>query len=596
MIFSNRSLDYVLLILLFGLVTEPVLAQPRQPVDFEGFRTALNEAQSDDEKLESYISFSFTEFRNIPDSLFKIAQEVETLEPESISKKEAYQNFILAFAWRQSNSDSSRYYAEQASSQLKSLNSHLHYLRSLNLLGTEYARYGNTLNAEATFIQALDYQSENNVTDYPEHFFYGNLGNIYSRVGAYDLAIEMYSRVLENTDRPSDRCNIQATLASNLAKVEDYDEAIKILTPCIDEESLIPPIASIVRSNMSQILIDSGDIDSGLDYLEQAATISYDNRVPNMDLAHQVRLGRLYLDQGMIDEAEAIQSKITEDRFRSGPPNIVIDKHLFLSQLSSFQDDFEAVLEHTNRAIEIAGQMNMNHLLGDIYSLRSMAYLELDNLDNALKASNRQVELTTDISRKKEDQELANAKVRHQLIQYETELASSQIVLNDLYNQLGIVGTLFVLVSLGSGFLYYRYSSSKTERAQALEKLSKSEARRRELEQAIKKQKEIFKKKDTQVFVHINSNLMLAVEDIRYIQSDGNYVRIYLADLNKPPILERCTLKHCESILPEDYFRKVHRSTIVNLLHIVQIEGEHLTLKDGTKLKMARRVKKEFFT
>src|SRR6056297_1173132 len=149
MMFSNRSLNYVLLILLIGFITEPILAQPGQPVDFEAFRTALDEAPSDDEKLESYISFSFTEFRNKPDSLFKIAQEVDNLQPASVSKKEAYRNFILAFAWRQSNSDSSRFYAKQASEQLKDLNSHLNYLRSLNLLGTEYARYGNTLNAEA---------------------------------------------------------------------------------------------------------------------------------------------------------------------------------------------------------------------------------------------------------------------------------------------------------------------------------------------------------------------------------------------------------------------------------------------------------------
>ncbi len=594
--FSIRSLCFFLLTLLFCFITEPVLAQPRQPVDFEGFRTALNDAQSDDEKLESYISFSFTEFRNIPDSLFKIAQEVEALEPESLSKKEAYQNFILAFAWRQSNPDSSRYYAERASSQLESLNSHLNYLRSLNLLGSEYARYGNTLDAEATFIQALNYQSEHDVNDYPEHFFYGNLGNIYSRVGAYDLAIEMYIRVLEKTDRTSDRCNIQATLASNLAKVEDYDEAIKTLTPCIDEETLIPPIASIVRSNMSRILVDSGDIDSGLKFLEQAAAISYENRVPNMDLAHQVRLGRLYLEQDMLDEAEEIEIRILDDRFRSGPPNILIDKHLFLTELSSLRGDYDDVLAHSNRAIALARQMKMTHLLKDVYSQRSRAYYGLNNLDDALKASNQQIELTTDNSRQKEDQELANAKVRHQLIQYETELASSQTVLNNVSNQLGVVGSLFLLLSLGSGFLYYRYSSSKTERAHAIKKLSESEARRKELEQAIKKQKEIFDKKDTQVFVHINSSLMLAVEDIRYIQSDGNYVRIFLADEDKPPILERCTLKHCESILPEDYFRKVHRSTIVNLLHIVQIEGEHLTLKDGTRLKMARRAKKEFFT
>ncbi|MDZ7755775.1 LytTR family transcriptional regulator DNA-binding domain-containing protein [Rhodohalobacter sp.] len=596
MMFSIRSLDFVLLVFLFGIISETVLAQPRQPVDFEGFRTALDEAQSDDEKLESYISFSFTEFRNIPDSLFKIAQEVEVLEPLSVSKKDAYRNFILAFAWRQSNSDSSRYYAQKASAQLKDLNSHLNYLRSLNLLGTEYARYGNTLNAEATFIQALDYQSEHSVTDYPEHFFYGNLGNIYSRVGAYDLAIEMYSRVLENTQRPSDRCNIQATLASNLAKVEDFDGAIERLTPCINEENLIPPIASIVRSNMSQILIDSGDINSGLEYLEQAADISYENRVPNMELAHQIRLGSLYLEQGLMDEAEEVEIRILGDRFRSGPPNILIDKHMFLARLNNLRSDYDDVLLHTNRAIALARQMNMTHLLKDVYSLQSGAYFGLDNLDDALKASNRQIELTSEISRKKEDQELANAKVRHQLIQYETELASSQLVLNDLSNRLGIVGSLLFLLSLGSGFLYYRYSNSKTERAHAIKKLSESEARRKELEQAIKKQKEIFQKKDTQIFVHISSNLMLAVEDIRYIQSDGNYVRIYLADENKPPILERCTLKHCESILPDDYFRKIHRSTIVNLLHVVQVEGDQLMLKDGTTLKMARRIKKEFFT
>jgi tetratricopeptide (TPR) repeat protein len=596
MMFSIRSLYFLLLTLLFGIVTEPALSQPRQPVDFEGFRSALDEAQSDDEKLESYISFSFTEFRNIPDSLFKIAQEIDTLEQASATRKDAYRNFVLAFAWRQSNRDSSRYYAETASDQLKELNNHVNYLRSQNLLGSEYARYGNTLDAEAVFVQALEYQSENEVTDFPEHFFYGNLGNIYSRVGAYDLAVDMYRHVLDNSERPSDRCNILSTLAINLSRLENYERAQETLSPCLDEDDLIPPIASVVRSNMSQIMLDSGDTTSGLEYLEQAAAISYEKRVPNMELAHQVRLGRLYLEQNMLDEAEEIEIRILDDRFRSGPPNILIDKHLFLTELSSLRSDYDDVLSYSNRAIELARQMNMTHLLKDVYSLRSEAYIGLDNLNEAIDAANNQIELTTNISQQKENQELANAKVRHQLIQYETELASSQTVLNNVTNQLGIVGSLFLLLSLGSGFLYYRYSNSKAEQARALKQLSESEALRKELEQAINKQKEVFENKDTQIFVHINSSLMLAVEDIRYIQSDGNYVRIFLADENKPPILERCTLKHCESILPDDYFRKVHRSTIVNLLHIVQIDGEHLTLKDGTTIKMARRAKKEFFT
>ncbi len=81
------------------------------------------------------------------------------------------------------------------------------------------------------------------------------------------------------------------------------------------------------------------------------------------------------------------------------------------------------------------------------------------------------------------------------------------------------------------------------------------------------------------VFVRSNSALTkIKLNDIQYVQALGDYVNIYSAGKRH---VVHCTLKSMEEKLPSDKFFRLHRSYLVALDHIEQVEentlyiGEH---------------------
>ncbi|MEZ5344860.1 MAG: LytTR family DNA-binding domain-containing protein [Pyrinomonadaceae bacterium] len=83
----------------------------------------------------------------------------------------------------------------------------------------------------------------------------------------------------------------------------------------------------------------------------------------------------------------------------------------------------------------------------------------------------------------------------------------------------------------------------------------------------------------------------LSASDVDWIESDGNYLYLH-AGAEKQMI--RGTLKNIESRLDPDKFFRIHRSTIVNLDRIKELqvhfnENHVVVLKDGTELILSRR-------
>jgi len=83
----------------------------------------------------------------------------------------------------------------------------------------------------------------------------------------------------------------------------------------------------------------------------------------------------------------------------------------------------------------------------------------------------------------------------------------------------------------------------------------------------------------------------LPVEEIDWIEAADNYVRIHAG--GKVHIL-RQTLQKMEDSLPPNHFIRIHRSTIVNVTRISEIEswfsGEYMVkLEDGTKVYSSRQ-------
>jgi len=88
-------------------------------------------------------------------------------------------------------------------------------------------------------------------------------------------------------------------------------------------------------------------------------------------------------------------------------------------------------------------------------------------------------------------------------------------------------------------------------------------------------------------------NIFIDVEDIEWIESSGNYVKLHLS--NEIHMI-RGSLKTLQHKLHPLRFVRIHRSYIININNVQAIEpwfsgDSKVTLYDGKKLKMSRNYK-----
>lgn len=83
----------------------------------------------------------------------------------------------------------------------------------------------------------------------------------------------------------------------------------------------------------------------------------------------------------------------------------------------------------------------------------------------------------------------------------------------------------------------------------------------------------------------------VSLQEIRYFESMGNYVKVYFKNF-KPMILR--SLNSLEERLSADHFFRANRKYIINLNHITAVEnwfngGLQVTLSDDEKIEISRR-------
>lgn len=88
---------------------------------------------------------------------------------------------------------------------------------------------------------------------------------------------------------------------------------------------------------------------------------------------------------------------------------------------------------------------------------------------------------------------------------------------------------------------------------------------------------------------------MVAISDIKYCESFGNFTKFYLEDATT--ILANKNIGHYELILSATRFFRIHKKYIVNISHIKTIhksDGFYCELNDKTTLSVSRRKQEEF--
>jgi two-component system LytT family response regulator len=86
----------------------------------------------------------------------------------------------------------------------------------------------------------------------------------------------------------------------------------------------------------------------------------------------------------------------------------------------------------------------------------------------------------------------------------------------------------------------------------------------------------------------------LDLDEIDWIEAEGSYVNLHAG---KRSHLLRETMNGLEARLPEDRFLRVHRSTIVNLGRVRELQERHgdyrVVLEDGRKLAVSQRYREK---
>ncbi|TLX76437.1 response regulator transcription factor [Labilibacter sediminis] len=86
--------------------------------------------------------------------------------------------------------------------------------------------------------------------------------------------------------------------------------------------------------------------------------------------------------------------------------------------------------------------------------------------------------------------------------------------------------------------------------------------------------------------------LRIDLNNIKYIEGQREYVRIYLTD--QKPVMTLLSFKKLLEKLPSESFMRVHRSYIVNLNKITTIERMRILFDDDVRIPVSEQYKDEF--
>ena len=98
---------------------------------------------------------------------------------------------------------------------------------------------------------------------------------------------------------------------------------------------------------------------------------------------------------------------------------------------------------------------------------------------------------------------------------------------------------------------------------------------------------------DDSIFVKTDYKVIkIAISDIRYVEAMSEYLKVYLESEQKP-IVTLLSMKKMEERLP-DYFMRIHRSYIINLTKIQEVNKNRVIMDSETYLPIGDMYKEAF--
>ena len=101
------------------------------------------------------------------------------------------------------------------------------------------------------------------------------------------------------------------------------------------------------------------------------------------------------------------------------------------------------------------------------------------------------------------------------------------------------------------------------------------------------------KNDDDTIFLKTDYRIVkVSISDIRYVEAMSEYLKVWIKGANKP-IITLLSMKKMEERLP-DYFMRIHRSYIINLKKIKEVNKNRVIIDDGVFLPIGDLYKESF--
>ncbi len=159
-----------------------------------------------------------------------------------------------------------------------------------------------------------------------------------------------------------------------------------------------------------------------------------------------------------------------------------------------------------------------------------------------------------------------------------------KVILTTAFSEYAIEGyELDVVDYLLKPFSFERFVKAVTKATSIVSSEAASNIEKQASTSSKEYPKQIFVKSGNE-YIHLN------IDDIRYINADGDYTMIYMVDKK---YLVSHPLRYWLTALPEELFSQVHKSYIVNIQSITKVVSGQILLGE-TKIPVGRTYKDAF--
>ena len=546
-----------------------------QRIDFQQLKKEVAEAESDREKALALISLGNAYPPAYADSVFILADSIDVLQDTDNSlfvKNSA--TYLRSLAY---------YRAGKFSEAEKGFLSVVTYFReeeppffrsSLNFLGIIKIRTQQPDSAISIFQHLLETLDSTNTRRLAGTL--GNLGRAYRAIGDYNRAIEYFEYcVSADSSNTFSILNSYLNIASIFGEMELYHKGIETLKKA--DISSIPdqPISVAYFNNLGTLFYQDQQPDSAILYLEKGLELAKKLKQYQLTIRNRLALVEIYLNHKEYIKAEKMLLEAKEASKRYPVPLLLIDLNRHFAEYHVATGSMDSALIYAEKVLNLAGRDAFSYNKKNTYELMARAHENLGNESKSAEYYKLYSQYKDSVQTSQKVKFSENAKAKYLLNEKEKELLAkeSESTLLKSWQR-----TFMIIIGLLAALILVLYLLLRKSKSELSEETSRSKGLSREVE------------KNKREIIELKSKALLPVKEIISIKSDGHYLEFHLSSKDRPEI-DRSRIKEILELLPST-FVQIHRSYVVNIVHIKVKYSDRVLLKDGKELPVSRTFKK----